>query len=163
MKIIIILVLLTTMSYCSGKRHFSKTGLEGSPMPNFKFIKTTDKSFIETKEDSKNKSSVLVYFLPSCPYCRLTISDLIRHESKFKSTKLYLITYSSVPSLNSFIHEFKLDNYKNITIGIDYSGSISRYYSIKGVPYLAIYNEKGNLIASGLGQTNSKDIISILY
>lgn len=161
MKQISTCLLLTLLVACYSAEP-QKTGKEGQPMPDFKFLLTDSINWFNTNQVPAGQASVLFYFTPHCPYCRAQTKQIVENIDKLKDIKFYFISNANIPSLKAYDKEFELAKHSNIQIGSDMSNAVSDYFEIIGVPYLAIYgkNKKLNKAFFG-GKLYSNQIIKI--
>jgi hypothetical protein len=51
-----------------------------------------------------------------------------------------------------FYKEYHLQNYPNVTVGIDYTDFFVKYFTPPGVPFLAVYDESKHLKEALIGK-----------
>lgn len=74
-----------------------------------------------------------------------------RHDKKnegFKEGQIVLATYQPMEELVEFQNKYQLNQYSNIQAGRDTKFFIVPFFKIRSLPYLALYNKKGNLITT---------------
>jgi hypothetical protein len=64
--------------------------------------------------------------------------------------------------MKAFYSRFELAKYPNVFIGIDVKNVILDYFKPKGVPYVALYDDKRRLMRAGLGRLAATRIKHIL-
>lgn len=63
-----------------------------------------------------------------------------------KKYQIILATYQPQEEMIAFNQEYQLAKYPNIKMGRDNKFVLPPFYSIRNLPYLALYDKKGNLI-----------------
>jgi len=137
-----------------------KTGLEGKKIPSFKFLLIDSTTVLNTDSIKQGQSFVIFYFDPGCPHCRAELRDIIKHNNELKNVTFYMLTWYSHKIVKNFSNEFNLNAYSNFTIGIDYTDSLYKYFSIPSVPFLAFYDKEKRLNQVLVGKIDYKTIQS---
>ena len=101
-----------------------------------------------TKNDLPKKSPVmLMVFNPACHHCQHETEDIIRNIDQFKDIQIVMATSMPFDSMMAFRKNYKLDQYKNITMGQDVNYFLFTYYMISNLPFLAFYDKKKEFIS----------------
>ena len=85
-------------------------------------------------------------FSPECSHCQHTAEEMQQYKEELKDIHIVMATLHTISEMNEFVKKYKLDELKNVTIGKDIFYLLPPFYDIKNLPYLAMYNKKGNLI-----------------
>lgn len=157
MKFHIALIFVSVLVGCYA-RVPEKTGLEGKPIPHFTMLFPDSTTYFNTEHISTNSPTVFVYFGPYCVYSRAQTQEIVDYIDKLKGIKFYFITTAGIREMNEFKKEFKLDKYSNIFVGNDYTHFFADYFEAGGVPFIAIYNNRGLLNAAFQGKVSPKQI-----
>ena len=100
-----------------------------------------------TKKDVPSRKPVLIMlFSPDCSHCQHTAEEMLQYKDELKDIHIVMATMHSISQMNDFVKKYKLDELKNVVIGKDMYYLLGPFYGIKNLPYLAMYNKKGNLI-----------------
>jgi thiol-disulfide isomerase/thioredoxin len=158
MKKIILLFFVATMTGCFGTDPV-KTGKEGKPVPEFNLLLTDSSTWFKSANIPTGKPFVLFYFSPYCPYCKAQTKQIVDDMDRLKNIHFYFVSHYSLPEIKSFCKEFQLSKYSNITAGLDTANTVSDYFEIAAIPYLAIYNEKKILNKTFVGKIYNSQII----
>lgn len=153
-KVIIITVLFAS---CYSKDP-QKTGLEGQLMPSFKLLQLDSSTYFDTKDIPIGKPTVLLYIGPNCPYSKTQIQEIIEDINKLKSINFYVFTSWPFKEMKQLHDHFHLDQYPNITTGIDFKYFFEGYFEAQGVPYMAIYGKDKKLNKVFVGKVYGKQI-----
>lgn len=138
-----------------------KTGMEGKPLPSFKLFLADSVTYLDTKDIPSGKPVVLLYFGPHCPYSKVVIEDIVKNMESLKDIRFYVFTTWSFKELKTFYADYGLVKFPNIIAGVDYTNFFSEYFSIDGVPYIAIYGIDKRLKEAFLGKVKSSQIRSV--
>jgi len=150
MKQLILLFTIAALAGCFGSEP-QKTGKEGKPMPDFSLLLLDSTTKMHTRDIPTGKPIVLFCFSPYCPYCKAQTKKIVEDMDRLKDIQFYFISNFPLPSVKEFYKEYQLAKYPNITIGIDSAQSVSDYFEISGIPYLAIYGKNKILNKSFMG------------
>jgi hypothetical protein len=63
--------------------------------------------------------------------------------------------------MKSFYQNYGLDKFDNITVGQDFQYLLPTFYQIRFMPYLAMYDKKGNLLTTFEGTMKIEDLVSV--
>jgi peroxiredoxin len=152
------IILQIVLLSCYDKRLPVKTGLEGNPLPNFTLQLQDSSTLFNSTSIPKDQSTVIFYFSPSCPYCRAQMRDIVNHIKEFENTHIYAVTPNSITETRGFYKQFKLDQYKNITLGHDYRYFLASYFKLGVVPTTGIYAKNGRLKSVFIGKLSARQI-----
>ena len=116
-------------------------------------------SSIFTKDKVKKQPLIIMFFSPSCDHCQHQMEDLIKDMSKFNGTQIVLATYQPFEEIDEFYNKYQLGKYPNITIGRDNKYLLPPFYNIRSLPYLALYNKKGDLLTTFEGNVKVAKLV----
>src|SRR6267378_1092268 len=91
MKKTIYAILFIYLSACSGKP-LIKTGLEGKLLPAFNILLMDSATNFNTNNIPYGKPIILLYFSPSCPYCRALTEEIVTDMPSFTNVRFYILT-----------------------------------------------------------------------
>lgn len=131
------------------------------PSFNIQLLDTTVK--LNTANIPKGKTVVLFFFGPDCPYCQALTREITKRMDELKDVRFYMATMSDFKEIQMYDTLFKLDQYKNVTIGKDIKGFFVTYYKAPGFPYLVIYDKKKEfkqIVIGGVGVDSLKKVIN---
>lgn len=113
------------------------------------------------KENFNKKSPVLIIiFNPDCEHCQKETEELLDSMNHFKNIQIVMATMMPFDKMNEFIKKYKLDNFKNIVVGQDNQYFLPVFYMVSNLPYLALYNKKGELITTYEGAVPIHTVIN---
>lgn len=128
-------------------------------LPPFELTGLDGKKF---KRDNlpKNKGTILMFFSPDCHHCLLQMDWMKEAKEQLKGFNFVLATYQPLETLQGFHKTYKLEEWKNIYIGRDDKYFLPPYFRIKNLPFLALYDKKGQLISVFEGNTKTDLILT---
>ena len=100
-----------------------------------------------------------MYFSPDCDHCRHQTEDLLRDINSFKKIQIVMATYQPFESMKEFYQKYKLSDYNSIHLGRDSKFILPPFYRMGNLPYLALYDKKGNLITTFEGNQKVNKIL----
>ncbi|RXK81750.1 TlpA family protein disulfide reductase [Filimonas effusa] len=163
MKHILAYILLATTIACSNKNgaQIIKTGKEGTDMPTFNMTMTDTITAISIPLSQNQNNSFLMYFSPTCPYCKMETRRIINNIEKLKKTSFIFITEKKhIKNINKFISEFKTKNFSNISIAVDTGRAFIKYFRPMQMPFSAIYDKNKKLQQVYVGAMSKNSILN---
>jgi thioredoxin-related protein len=109
-------------------------------------LEQLDHTTITKDNIKKNQPTIIMYFSPVCEHCKHQMDDMIKRMNDLKKYQIILATYQPQEDMVVFDHDYQLAKYPNIKMGRDNKFVLPPFYSIRSLPYLALYDKKGNLI-----------------
>lgn len=104
--------------------------------------------------------TMLMFFSPTCPHCVHQIDSMIAYKKEFKDIQIVMATYQNLEELAAFEQKNVMQDFKNVLLGRDINFYMPVHYQIRTLPFMALYDKKGNLIQSYHGNTPVKDILA---
>lgn len=126
-------------------------------------ILLSDSSTMYTKAQIPTGKPVLfMIFSPDCSHCQHETEELVAHMDELKDVQIVMITFHPLWMMKDFIANYGLAKYPNIVVGKDINYITPSFYGISNIPYLAMYNKKGDLIEGFEGSLPIPKVIEIL-
>jgi thioredoxin-related protein len=114
-----------------------------------------------TKDDvKKNHKILLMFFSPECEHCKHQTSDILADFSKFKDIEIVMATFQPFDEMKTFYTYYRIGDHSNILMGRDEKYVLPPFYRMKSLPYLALYDKKGQFITSFEGNQKVDTIIN---
>ena len=127
-------------------------------IPPFHLLRLDSTTYL-TKEDlKKNRRTIIMYFSPDCDHCKHQTESILQDFSKFKDIEIIMATYQPFEELKEFNTHYRIFEHPNMKLGRDEKFFLPPFYKIRNLPYLALYDKKGNLITTFEG-TQKIDVI----
>ena len=130
-------------------------------VPPFKLLEIDSTTYF-TKYDLKiNETVLIVLFNPDCDHCKHEIEEIIKNMDEFKNIQIVLTTMMPFDLMKSFYEKYDLQKFANVTVGKDVQYILPSFYQIKFMPYLAMYDKKGNLLTTFEGTMKMEDLVNV--
>lgn len=108
-----------------------------------------------TREDlPKHRKTIIMYFSPDCDHCKHQTEDLLKNMDRLKGVQIVMATYQPFEEMVAFYKEHEISKYPSIKMGRDTKFFFVPYYKISNLPYLALYDAKGDLIKTFEGNVS---------
>ncbi|RAI99758.1 cytochrome oxidase Cu insertion factor (SCO1/SenC/PrrC family) [Chitinophaga skermanii] len=110
-------------------------------IPAFPLYTVDNKPFDKSRL-KKNKPTVVFIFSVECDHCRIMTEEIQKNIAKFSNSQILMITPFKVDRMKEYYDEFKIGNYKNITMVSEPTRQIMRFYDLHYFPGVYIYDKK---------------------
>jgi thioredoxin-related protein len=130
-------------------------------VPPFKLLKIDSSSYFTKNDLKKNKPVLIILFSPDCEYCQHETEEIIKNIDKLRNVQIIMSTNMSFDLMKSFYEKYELQKFENITVGRDFQYILPSFYQIRFMPYLAMYDKKGNLITTFQGSMKIEDVVNL--
>ena len=131
-------------------------------LPTFQMLLTDSVSLLNTENIPTGKPIIFLFFRPDCTHCQKETQAILDNMDSFKDTHIYMLTNAAIPEIRIFSQNFKLNNYKNFTIGRDYNHSFFRLFRPSSVPFIAIYDGQKQLLKIYSDEVGISDIMNAI-
>jgi thioredoxin-related protein len=114
-----------------------------------------------TKDDiRKNRKVLLIFFSPECEHCKHQMRDILADFSRFKDIEIVMATFQPFEQMQTFYNYFRIADHPNILMGRDEKYMLPPYYRMQSLPFLALYDKKGNYITRFEGNQKVDTILN---
>jgi thiol-disulfide isomerase/thioredoxin len=172
-KLFLLFILISVTFYSfsqpdSAKKSSSYNQQENVTLPPYKRFPTVpplkllllDSTSYFTKNDlKKNKPVLIIVFNPDCEHCKHETEALIKNIDSLKNIQIIMATIMPFDLMKSFYENYDLQRFQNIIVGKDVQYTLPSFYQMHFMPYLAMYDKKGNLLATFEGAMKIEDLI----
>jgi len=162
-KAIFLLIILFLVSNCFAQKDsaIAPPYQRFPTIPPFKLLKIDSNSYF-TKADLKKKEPVLIIlFDPDCDHCQHETEGILKNIDEFKNIQIVMATNAPFDRMTAFYKKYDLEKFENITIGEDFQYFLAPFFNIHNLPYLAMYDKKGNLLSTFEGTMKIEKLIDI--
>ncbi len=128
-------------------------------VPPFRLLKADSANYVTKDDLKKNHPTLIMYFSPDCEHCKHQTENILADFSKFKDIEIVMATYQPFDEMKVFITHYNLTEYPNIKIGRDEKFFLAPFFRIRNLPYLALYDKKGDLITTFEGTQTAATIL----
>jgi thiol-disulfide isomerase/thioredoxin len=152
---------LLLLCACYGRKP-DKTGLEGQPMPQLKFVALDSITQFSTTQIPTDKTTIFFSFEPWCPFCKAQTDEWVSKMDKFKNVDIYMLSSSRYSIIEEFKKHYKLSKFPNVHIFVDSSKSFRQYFNDSRIPFTAVYGPDKKLRQAFIGKTNVNLIAGVV-
>ena len=117
-------------------------------LPPFQLLALDSSSTITKENLQKDKPVLIMFFSPDCDHCKHQVEDMLKDMSIFNDIQLVMASFQPFEQIKAFNEKYQLAKYKNLYIGRDTKYFLPPFYRMYNLPYLALYNSKGDLITT---------------
>jgi len=128
-------------------------------VPPLKILKVDSVTYFTKDNLSKKKPTIVMVFNPGCEHCKHETEEIIKNIDSLKNIQIVMATIMSFDLMKSFDEKYELQRFQNIVVGKDVQYTLPSFYQMHFMPYLAMYNKKGNLLATFEGAMKMEDLI----
>jgi len=116
-----------------------------------------------TKENiPADKPVLIMIFSPECSHCQHEAEELLAHKEELKNIQVVMITFHPLWQMNEFVTNYKLKELPNLVVGKDIYYLTPSFYDMHNLPFLAMYDKKGDLISVFEGTMDIEKVIQTL-
>ena len=134
--------------------------MNSQTVPPFKMTLSSNKIF-NAADLPKDKPLVLIYFDPECDHCQKLMAGLFKNMNSFKKTVIVLVTFKPITDLILFEKKYGTAKYSNIKVGTEgTSFYLKNYYKLVKMPFIALYDKKGNYNYSYRDEVPLSDVLN---
>jgi len=133
--------------------------LKNPGIPLFRLLKADSVHFITRDDIKKNRKVLLIFFSPECEHCKHQIRDILADFNKFKDIEIVMATFQPFDEMKTFYNYFRIGDHDNILLGRDEKYFFPPYYKMQSLPFLALYDKKGNFITHFEGNQKADTIL----
>lgn len=116
-------------------------------VPPFNLYKVPDSTLFTKADLKKKKATLLMVFSPDCDHCQHETKELTDKIKLFKKVQIVMASWLPYDQIKQFYQDYHIANYPNITMGWDKVFMLPPYYKLQNLPFMALYDKKGNLIS----------------
>jgi thioredoxin-related protein len=127
-------------------------------VPPFRLLKLDSATYLTKDDLKKNHRTIVMFFSPDCEHCKHQTEAILADFKDFKDIQIVMATYQPFSEMKEFNEHYKIYEHPNILIGRDEQFRLPPFFRIRNLPYLALYDKKGNLITTFEG-TQKADVL----
>ena len=117
-------------------------------IPPFDLLKTDSSSHLTKESINLKHKTLLMFFSPECTHCQHQTEDMLAAIDSLKDIQIVMATYQPFEEMVAFNQKYGIEKYDNIKLGRDTKYFLPPYYRMKSLPFLALYDNRGNYITS---------------
>lgn len=162
MKNALLLLLITVGSVSSFCQQDSLPPFKRFPtIPPFNLLEIDSSSHFTKNSLKKNKPVLIILFNPDCDHCQHETEEIIKNIDRLKNVQIIMSTNMSFDMMKSFYEKYDLQRFDNIMVGRDFQYILPSFYQVRFMPYLAMYDKKGNLLTTFQGSMKIDDLVQV--
>ena len=116
-------------------------------VPQLQLLQVDSSTF--TKDNlKKHQPLIIMYFSPSCEHCKHQWEDMTKNMDDLKKYQILMVTYQPFEEMVDFYKTQHVAQYSNIKLARDTKFVLPPFYRIQSLPYMALYDKKGNLVTT---------------
>ncbi|MBN8851001.1 MAG: hypothetical protein BGO55_29125 [Sphingobacteriales bacterium 50-39] len=132
-------------------------------IPPFHLLKLDSASYLTKDDIKKHRRTIVMFFSPDCDHCKHQTESILADFNDFKDVEIVMATYQPFSEMKEFYAHYHLADHPNIKIGRDEKFFLAPFYKIRNLPYLALYDKKGNLITTFEGTQKVETIVKAFH
>jgi thioredoxin-related protein len=115
-------------------------------IPPFHLLRLDSATYLTRDDLKKNHQTLIMFFDPECEHCKHQTTDILADFSQFKNIEIVMASYQPLSKMQEFYNYFRISDHPNIKMGRDEKWTLPTFYKIQNLPFLALYDKKGNYI-----------------
>lgn len=128
-------------------------------IPPFKLLGLDSATYLTPADLKKGRKTIIMFFSPDCEHCKHQTEAILADFNDFKDMNIVMATYQPFDEMKEFNVKYKMGDHSNVKIGRDEKFVLPPFYKIRNLPYLALYDKKGNLITTFEGTQKTEVIL----
>jgi thiol-disulfide isomerase/thioredoxin len=129
-------------------------------IPPFRLLKLDSSGYLTKEDVKKGRRTIIMFFSPDCEHCKHETENILADFDKFKDIQIVMATYQPFEELKEFNAHYRMSEHPNVMLGRDEKFFLPPFYKIHNLPYLALYDKKGNLITTFEGTQKTDTILN---
>ncbi len=117
-------------------------------IPPFDLLQTDSSTHLTKEAINVKHKTLLMFFSPDCSHCQHQTEDMLAAIDSLKDIQIVMATYQPFEEMLAFNQKYEIAKYSNIKLGRDTKYFLPPFFRMKNLPYLALYDNKGNYITS---------------
>jgi thioredoxin-related protein len=129
-------------------------------IPPFHLLKLDSATYLTKDDVRKGRKTIIMFFSPDCEHCKHQTEAILADFKDFKDMNIIMATYQPFEELKEFNTHYRMEEHPNVKLGRDEKFFLPPFYKIRNLPYLALYDKKGNLITTFEGTQKVDTILN---
>jgi thiol-disulfide isomerase/thioredoxin len=128
-------------------------------IPPFRLLKLDSSSYLTKEDVKKGRRTIIMFFSPDCEHCKHQTENILADFKDFKDIQIVMATYQPFEEMKEFNAHYRMFEHPNVMMGRDEKFFLPPFYKIRNLPYLALYDKKGNLVTTFEGTQKTETIL----
>jgi thiol-disulfide isomerase/thioredoxin len=161
----LLFILFAVAGLLSGKAQSAPNNTPEPPylvnpiVPPFHLLKPDSSTYLTKNDLRKNRPVLIIFFSPDCDHCKHQMKDILADFSGFKDIEIIMATYQPFEEMKSFYSYYRIADHPNIQMGRDEKFTLPPFYRMQSLPFMALYDKKGNYITHFEGNQKVETIL----
>ena len=134
--------------------------LKNPGIPPFKLLEVDSVTYLTKDVLKKNQLVLLIFFSPECEHCKHQMHDILDNFSQFKDIQIVMATFQPFDEMKAFYTYYRIADHSNIHMGRDEHYMLPPFFRMQSLPYLALYDKKGQMITHFEGNQKIDTILN---
>ena len=161
MRTIITFILLALTLSVAAQPDSLQPGYKKFPtVPPFQLLALDSVNNITKENLSKNHPVLIMFFSPDCDHCQHQTEDIIKDMKSFRDVEIVFASFQPLEQIRSFYEKYQFSKYPNVHMGRDTRYFLPPFFRMGNLPYLALYDHKGQLITTFEGNVKTSRLLN---
>lgn len=129
-------------------------------LPPFHLLKLDSTTYLTKDDIKKHHRTIVMFFSPDCDHCKHQTESILANYKKFKDIEIVMATYQPFTELKEFNTHYRIFEHPNIMLGRDEKFFLAPFYKIRNLPFLALYDKKGDLVTTFEGTQKPETLLN---
>lgn len=134
--------------------------LKNPGFPPIRLLEIDSTHYVTKDEIKKNHKILLIFFNPDCEHCKHQTQDILADFGRFKDIEIVMATFQPFDEMKTFYNYYRIGDHLNIFMGRDEKYVLPPFYRMKSLPFLALYDKKGQYITHFEGNQKVDTILN---
>jgi len=114
-------------------------------LPPLRLLLGDSTTWFQTEKVARKKPMLLLFFSPACSHCQKSAEELVRLKDSLPDMQLVMATLAPIGEMNAFREKYGTDALPQTIVGKDAYVLLPPFFNIRHLPFIALYDRKGNL------------------
>ena len=128
-------------------------------IPPFELLQLDSITIFKKSDLPKKQPVLLMVFSPDCDHCQHQMQEILLDIQAFKDVQFVLATPEPFDKMKAFYEKYNLSKYPSIHVGRDVKYILPPFYRMRNLPFMALYNRRGDLITTFDGNASTTDLL----
>jgi thioredoxin-related protein len=133
--------------------------LKNPGIPLFRLLEVDSVHYVTNSDLKKNHKVLIMFFSPECDHCKHQMRDILADINKFKDIEIVMATFQPFEEMKTFYNYYRIHDHSNILMGRDEKYMFPPFYRMQTLPFLALYDKKGQFIKRFEGNQKADSIL----
>jgi thiol-disulfide isomerase/thioredoxin len=145
-RIWVVALLFTGLSSVHAQIDTISPYLKSGRIPAFSIPTIPDSNYFAHTDLKPGLPFIVMIFSPECSHCKEIARSLAGRMELLEGFQILMVSSMPMDRIRFFAQETGISNYQNVILGKDQDYSVGKFYRIRTLPSLYLYNEKGQFV-----------------